>query len=174
MCQGVVESHGGRIALLDTPGGGAMFEVVFPARRAGPPDKPATEPAPPPKARSGRILVVDDEPEMALMLAEILQRVGHQVETAGDGQEALERLGRQRFDLVLSDLRMPKLDGPGLYKAVAEQHLDQLGRLMFITDDTLAPHVTAFLAQTPVNYIEKPLNPRAVQEAVEKALAASA
>jgi hypothetical protein len=42
---------------------------------------------------------------------------------------------------------------------------------MFITGDTLAPHVTAFLAQTPVNYIEKPLNPKAVQEAVERALA---
>jgi CheY-like chemotaxis protein len=125
----------------------------------------------PRKSRAGHILVVDDEPEMAQMLAEILQRVGHKVETAGDGQEALERLGRQTYDLVLSDLRMPNLDGPGLYNAVAEKHPDQLGRLMFITGDTLAPHVTAFLAQTPVNFIEKPLNPRAVQEAVERALA---
>jgi DNA-binding NtrC family response regulator len=107
---------------------------------------------------------------MAQMLAEILQRVGHKVETSADGQEALERLGRQSYDLVLSDLRMPNLDGPGLYKAVAERHPDQLGRMMFITGDTLTPHVTAFLQQNPVNYIEKPLNPKAVQEAVERAL----
>jgi len=174
MCQGVVESHGGRIAHEDTPGGGATFVVNFPVRRVGFSDAPTPEPIAAPKSRSGHILVVDDEPEMAQMLAEILQRVGHKVETAGDGQEALERLAQQHYDLVLSDLRMPNLDGPGLYKAVAEQHPDQLDRLMFITGDTLAPHVTAFLAQTPVNYIEKPLNPRAVQEAVERALAAVA
>lgn len=174
MCVGVVESHGGRIALQETPGGGATFVVTFPARRAAASEAPAPETAAAPKTRSGRILVVDDEPEMAQMLAEILQRVGHKVETAGDGQEALDRLARRRYDLVLSDLRMPILDGPGLYKAVAERHPEQLARLMFITGDTLAPHVTAFLAQTPVNYIEKPLNPRAVQEAVERALAAAA
>ncbi|HEX2116169.1 MAG TPA: PAS-domain containing protein [Alphaproteobacteria bacterium] len=171
MCQGVVESHGGRVMLQDTPGGGATFVVTFPARRAAATESPAPETAAMRKSRSGRILVVDDEPEMAQMLAEILQRVGHEVETAGDGQEALERLARQSYDLVLSDLRMPNLDGPGLYNAVAEKHPDQLRRLMFITGDTLAPHVTAFLAQTPVNFIEKPLNPRAVQEAVERALA---
>jgi PAS domain S-box-containing protein len=169
MCQGVVESHGGRIALQDTPGGGATFVVTFPVRRPRA-DATAAEPIMLPKARSGRILVVDDEPEMAQMLAEILQRVGHKVETAGDGQEALACLERQSYDLVLSDLRMPNLDGPGLYKAVAERHPDQLGRMMFITGDTLTPHVTAFLQQNPVNYIEKPLNPRAVQEAVERAL----
>jgi CheY-like chemotaxis protein len=171
MCVGVVESHGGRIALEETSGGGATFVVTFPARRAAATDGPASEPTVAPRSRNARILVVDDEPEMAQMLAEILQRVGHNVETAGDGQEALERLGSQSYDLVLSDLRMPNLDGPGLYKAVAERHPDQLDRLMFITGDTLAPHVTAFLAQTPVNYIEKPLNPKAVQEAVERALA---
>jgi PAS domain S-box-containing protein len=171
MCQGVVESHGGRIAHHDTPGGGATFVVTFPARRAAAVESPVPEAASPRKTRSGVILVVDDEPEMAQMLAEILQRVGHKVETAGDGQEALDRLSRRTYDLVLSDLRMPNLDGPGLYNAVAEKHPDQLARLMFITGDTLAPHVTAFLAQTPVNFIEKPLNPKAVQEAVERALA---
>jgi PAS domain S-box-containing protein len=171
MCQGVVESHGGRIGLEDTPGGGATFVVAFPVKRAGFSDMPVPEVAAPPPGRSARILVVDDEPEMAQMLAEILQRVGHTVDTAADGEAALKRLDRQTYDLVLSDLRMPNLDGPGLYKAVAERHPEQLGRLMFITGDTLAPHVTAFLAQNPVNYIEKPLNPRAVQEAVERALA---
>lgn len=121
--------------------------------------------------RAPRILVVDDEPEMAQMLAEILERVGHTVETVGDGQEALDRLTSGSYDLILSDLRMPILDGPGLYNAIAERHPDLLARLMFITGDTLAPHVTTFLAQTPVNFIEKPLNPKAVQEAVERALA---
>jgi CheY-like chemotaxis protein len=124
-----------------------------------------------PPTIGGRILVVDDEPEMAQMLAEILERVGHSVQTAGDGQQALDRLANDQFDLILSDLRMPVLDGPGFYQAVAKRHPELLRRLMFITGDTLAPHVTTFLAQTPVNCIEKPLNPKAVQEAVDRVLA---
>lgn len=171
MCQGVVESHGGRIALHDTRGGGATFTVTFPARTAGAATVPSSPPAASARLTSASILVVDDEPEMAQMLAEILERVGHTVETAGDGQEALDRLMSGSYDLILSDLRMPILDGPGLYNAIAERHPDLLARLIFITGDTLAPHVTTFLAQTPVNFIEKPLNPKAVQEAVERALA---
>jgi PAS domain S-box-containing protein len=170
MCQGVVESHGGRIAIDDTPGGGATFVVTFPSRAAVMAAQNATAPLPATAQSGGRILVVDDEPEMAQMLAEILERVGHSVQTAGDGQQALDRLGGENFDLILSDLRMPVLDGPGLYQAIARRHPDLVRRLMFITGDTLAPHVTTFLAQTPVNCIEKPLNPKAVQEAVERVL----
>ena len=171
MCQGVVESHGGRISIEDTPGGGATFVVAFPSRAAVVAAKNAAAERAPAPAEGGRILVVDDEPEMAQMLAEILERVGHSVQTAGDGQQALDRLADDKFDLILSDLRMPVLDGPGFYQAVAKRHPELLRRLMFITGDTLAPHVTAFLSQTPVNCIEKPLNPKAVQEAVERVLA---
>ena len=60
---------------------------------------------------------------------------------------------------------------PGFYQAVAKRHPELLRRLMFITGDTLAPHVTAFLSETTVNCIEKPLNPKAVQEAVDRVLA---
>jgi nitrogen-specific signal transduction histidine kinase/CheY-like chemotaxis protein len=171
MCQGVVESHGGRIGIEDTPGGGATFVVAFPSRAAVMAAKNAAAQSSVTPFTGGRILVVDDEPEMAQMLAEILERVGHSVQTAGDGQQALDRLADGTFDLILSDLRMPVLDGPGLYQAVAKRHPELLRRLMFITGDTLAPHVTAFLTQTPVNCIEKPLNPKAVQEAVERVLA---
>jgi PAS domain S-box-containing protein len=173
MCQGVVESHGGRIAVEDTPGGGATFVVAFPSRAAVMAVKNAAARPVATPPMGGRILVVDDEPEMAQMLAEILERVGHSVQTAADGQQALDRLADDKFDLILSDLRMPVLDGPALYQAVAKQHPELLRRLMFITGDTLAPHVTAFLSQTPVNCIEKPLNPKAVQEAVERVLAST-
>ena len=60
---------------------------------------------------SARILVVDDEEDLRLGLAETLQGEGHQVETAGDGWKALEQARTARFDLALVDLKMPGPDG---------------------------------------------------------------
>ncbi len=59
----------------------------------------------------GRILAVDDEPELAAMLARMLHKDGHHVEVCGDGGEALAQLERERFDLLLTDVSMPGMDG---------------------------------------------------------------
>ncbi len=70
----------------------------------------------------GRILVVDDEEGVRSFLAECLELDGHQIEEAADGQQALERLRSRGFDLVLTDLRMPGMDGMQLLEKVqAEQ-----------------------------------------------------
>ncbi len=70
----------------------------------------------------GRILVVDDEEGVRSFLAESLEMDGHHVEEAANGQEALERLRSRSFDLVLTDLRMPGMDGLELLqKVLAEQ-----------------------------------------------------
>jgi two-component system response regulator AtoC len=67
-----------------------------------------------------RILIVDDEEEMALLLKTSLSRLtnGHQVETAGSGEEALTKMAGQAFDLVITDLRMPGMDGLELIERV--------------------------------------------------------
>ena len=62
-----------------------------------------------------RVLVVDDEKEIAALLADLLALDGHRVATASDGLAALDLLEHQEYDLILSDVRMPVLDGPGLY-----------------------------------------------------------
>ncbi|MBW2393835.1 MAG: response regulator [Deltaproteobacteria bacterium] len=69
-----------------------------------------------------RILVADDDGGIARSLKEILTRDGCQVTTAGDGREALAALGEAKFDLVLSDVVMPNMDGYELFKAIQEQH----------------------------------------------------
>ncbi|HEU5395322.1 MAG TPA: response regulator, partial [Candidatus Methylomirabilis sp.] len=65
-----------------------------------------------------RILVVDDEPDMVETVARILTRLGHESVTATDGRAALEALERDRPDLVLTDLRMPGMDGLTLIRQV--------------------------------------------------------
>lgn len=170
MCQSVVEAHGGKLAITDTPGGGATFTAVLPVRRKKVAAVRAAIEAAPVEANGASILIVDDEVEMAQTLCEILETRGHRVEIVENGRLALDRLGKQRYDLVLSDLRMPVLDGPGLYRAVAKDFPEMLERMILVTGDTLAPHVNAFLKETRVTCIEKPLNPAAVLTLVARRL----
>lgn len=107
-----------------------------------------------------RLLIVDDDPEIALTLAEMLEPDGHAIDIAGNGAEALERLAGQSFDLIISDLRMPELDGPGLYRELAARYPDMLDRIFFVTGDTLGSGVRDFLEETGAPVVEKPFEPR--------------
>jgi two-component system NtrC family sensor kinase len=168
LCLASIAAHGGSIAVEETPGGGATFVVELPLRSAGPAagsrkaDQERT-----PMARR-RILVVDDEAEIAATLAEMLQDAGHWVETAENGRQALDRLAAGAFDLILSDLRMPVMDGPELYRALRARHPTLLGRIAFITGDTLSPQIREFLASTGVPSIEKPFTIEAVRGLVAR------
>jgi DNA-binding NtrC family response regulator len=73
-------------------------------------------------SRRASILIVDDEPGISL-LAEILAEDDHRVETAYNGMAALDKLRDGTYDLIISDLRMPHLDGPGLYREVARRQI---------------------------------------------------
>ena len=65
-----------------------------------------------------KILVVDDEQSLREVLSIMLKRAGYAVTSATDGEEAIELLHREIFDLVITDLRMPKIDGMEVLKAV--------------------------------------------------------
>jgi CheY-like chemotaxis protein len=93
------------------------------------------------------VLVVDDEPGILSGLTRLLQRDGHIVETAIDGQAALARLREDNYDLILCDLRMPALDGQTLYGLLQRQHPTLCQRFIFLTGDTLGVDSQAFLAR---------------------------
>jgi two-component system, OmpR family, response regulator MprA len=69
-----------------------------------------------------RILLVDDEPGIRLTLSAILSMKGYEVETAVDGVDALEHLSRKKPDVVISDLRMPRMDGFELLSTIRRKH----------------------------------------------------
>ena len=69
------------------------------------------------------ILIVDDEERMRHLLSIMLTRKGHRVEQAGDGVEALEMIESTPFDMVITDIKMPRLDGTGLLKRVMEMDI---------------------------------------------------
>jgi CheY-like chemotaxis protein len=113
---------------------------------------------------------VDDEPGIASALAHLLRRDGHTVDTAANGQMALTKLRTQAYDLILCDLRMPELDGPGLYHALQQQHPHLLQRVIFLTGDTLSEEARTFLAQTEVPRLSKPFRAAEVRQLVQQVL----
>ena len=158
LCRGIVEGHGGTLRLDSTPGGGAVFTVELPVVAA--PADDATEPAAVARAlRPGsRILLVDDEPDVAGVLADLLRAGQAQVETASDGRAALEKLAQAEYDLILCDVRMPGLDGPDLYRSLSLTRPELLSRFVFLTGDTLNPESRDFVRQTGAPCLGKPFD----------------
>ena len=77
----------------------------------------------------------------------------------GSGREALARLDGREVDLILSDLRMPGLDGPGLYRRLRADAPALARRMVFVTGDVLAPETNAFLDEAGLPVLEKPIDP---------------
>jgi len=95
---------------------------------------------------------------------------GHQVETAPDGDIALRKLEERRYDLVLSDVRMPGLDGPGLYRALERRHPQLVRRFIFFTGDALSPETRQLVEETRILAMSKPFDADAVRQVVRRAL----
>lgn len=107
---------------------------------------------------SGRLLIIDDEAALRRSLARILQGAGHEVTTAGSGQEGLLFVSQQTFDLVLLDIRMPDMNGLEVLDALHSKFPD-LPVLLFTAQPDMNSAVEA-LRRGAIDYLLKPLNPQ--------------
>jgi PAS domain S-box-containing protein len=164
---GLVEAHGGRLELVDAPGGGACFRVTLDtaAAAASPGEAPAGAPAP---ERKGLALIVDDEPDVAEVLEILAARAGYSVDVAANGREAIERLAGKDYDVILSDLRMPQLDGPALYAWLEREKPHLTSRIAFVTGDTLGDAASRFLKRCGRPVLEKPFSRNNVRALLEE------
>ena len=121
----------------------------------------------------GRVLVVDDEPEIAELVAEHLRRDGLTVEVVASGRKALLRLQSEPFDVVVSDLRMPDLDGPSLVAALRQHHPELARRVVLITGDALGAELNEAIRDADLPILEKPLDIDALRGQVRRLLAAA-
>ena len=125
------------------------------------------EPPLPPRA-----LVVEDELRVAQLVAEVLEAEGYEVDTAANRLLALEKIEAHAYDLIVSDLRMPELDGRGLYRELERRQPTLLSRLLFVSGATDQPEYRNFLAETAVPVLAKPFALVDLQQVIRRVLAA--
>lgn len=128
----LVQMHGGRVeAFSSGPGCGSEFVVSLPYVHARPAERPLSE-QPLDHARALRVLVVDDEQDAALTLADLLDSYGHQTRVAYDGRSAVAIARRFEPDVVLLDLGLPDIDGYAVAKQI-RAHASAPVRLIAVT-----------------------------------------
>ena len=166
LCHRIIEAHGGSIELESRHGAGAAFAIRLPVADREQVSRPKLEAG---EKRTGgyQVLVVDDEFDVGQIISDVLGHGGHSVEVAQSGRVALEKIKRQRYDVVLSDIRMPGMDGPSLYQAIQDTRPEQIEGLAFITGDTLSPRVKEFLDASQRPYLEKPIAPADIRDLVD-------
>ncbi|HKU63016.1 MAG TPA: ATP-binding protein [Gemmatimonadales bacterium] len=154
--QGIVREHGGRIMLATEEGRGSTFTVQLPL--ATRPTAPTEDVRPGAPARRLKVLVVDDEPHILHYMRATLEAWGHIPVVASDGEEALALVGGDEFDLLISDLRMPRLGGREFYEELVRRRPAQAARLVFSTGDTVRGDTLAFLESLDRPYLHKPFS----------------
>lgn len=156
----LARSHGGELVLeANSALGGACFRLSLPISGVAAPDTtPGELHAAPGEAVQARVLVVDDEPELAALMREMLEGAGYEVATAESGAVALEMLALARFDAIVSDLRMPDMDGAALWREVSARQPRLARAMLFVTGDTLSPDARAFLRSAHCDSLDKPFS----------------
>jgi two-component system, cell cycle sensor histidine kinase and response regulator CckA len=119
-----------------------------------------------------RVLVVDDDHDLAELLREVLTYENCEVEVAGNGMEAMDRLRTGEYDAILCDMMMPRLDGEALYNEVARDFPHLSNRFLFITGQTSHKAGFSDLVTRAGNcVIEKPFDIQALRAAIRETLA---
>ncbi|NLG29140.1 MAG: response regulator, partial [Chloroflexi bacterium] len=162
ICFGIVSEHGGRIWAQSEPGHGASFFVELPlaGHTANAVDAPSVVTA---RVPGKLVLVVDDEKDVAQFVQRLLTADGHRVVLARSGEAAFRAIDRlaadgHRFDVLVSDIKMPGVGGAGLYEQLSQRDPELAAHTLFITGDTTNPDTLSFLASVPQPSLEKPFD----------------
>ena len=115
--------------------------------------------------------MVEDEPTVARLVGDLLEDEGLQVDVLLDGREALERAGRESYDLVICDMKMPGLDGQHFYKSLASTGNPLRKKFLFVTGDTVAAQAHEFLERYHLPHVAKPFRVEELTEKVRHVLA---
>jgi signal transduction histidine kinase len=169
----IVQEHGGRIRLESRPNAGASFYVEMPvtgARLSSAPVARVRLDGAASAVAGASILVVEDEAKLASAVVDALRDAGYVVEHAPDGEEALASIERQSFDLVICDLKMPRLDGKAFYRMLADASPALAKRVIFVTGDVAGTDAETFLQESGCRWLEKPFRLGDLLRAVREGL----
>ncbi len=155
----IIQEHGGRIRLESKVSSGASFYIELPVTgaklRAGAARRGRIEPAVQ-GVPGASVLVVEDETALANAVTDALRDSGYAVEYAADGGDALEKVRAHTFDVVICDLKMPRVDGKTFYRTLAATAPDLSKRVIFVTGDVAGTDAETFLKQSGCRWLAKP------------------
>jgi two-component system NtrC family sensor kinase len=158
----IAQEHGGRIRVAPHDPGGASFFLELPVVGANmhlPHPAPASEALPAVPAGT-RALVVEDEVALGEAVADALTDAGFEVDRAGDGAEALARLDGRHYDVIICDLKMPRVDGMAFFAEVSARMPQIARRIVFVTGDVAGTAAEAFLEESGCRWVPKPFRLR--------------
>ncbi|ATB31762.1 hybrid sensor histidine kinase/response regulator [Melittangium boletus DSM 14713] len=172
ICHNLITAMGGELHVQSDLGRGTTFQVLLPSSRAEITpemvEAPLRDFAGGPR---GRVLVIDDEPLLCSAVERILSP-HHDVEFTTLAAEVLPRLeAGERFDLILCDLMMPRMNGMDFHAALHRLRPELTGRVIFLTGGAFTPQAKSFLERVPNRRVEKPFNARALLEVTREVLA---
>jgi len=123
-----------------------------------------------PTIAGASILVVEDETQLASAVTEALRDAGYIVQHAADGEEGLQRVHAEPFDLVICDLKMPRMDGKSFYRAVSSAVPTLTKRVIFVTGDVAGTEAEEFLVESGCRWLAKPFRLGDLLRAVREGL----
>jgi two-component system NtrC family sensor kinase len=167
----IAEEHGGSLRVESSAAGGASFFLELPTGGTS-----VVAPAPtldlaPGAGAGAHVLLVEDEAALAAAVSEGMRDAGFLVTEARDGEEGLARLGERAFDLVVCDLRMPRMDGPAFYRAMAAATPALARRVIFVTGDVAGTEAERFLEESGCRWLAKPFRLSELLRTVREVLA---
>lgn len=155
----VINAHDGSLTLENCEDGGALFRVTLPVHDPRTSKNTVAQSENDQSTAGKRILVVDDEENLSQMLSDIFANAGFLVAQAAGGNEALQLCKDCNFDVIITDMRMPDMDGKAFFDALTHRYPDLAKRMIFLTGDNMNADVSAFISRTGRPHLEKPIAP---------------
>jgi PAS domain S-box-containing protein len=175
ICYTIVNQHGGKIYARSQLRKGATFFVELPIVTQAEQLKMAEPAAEVSKTLSrARILVVDDDTIVQEFLTEMLGEEGHEVEIIANGDDALERLKSEDYDVILLDIKLPGMSGIELYEYMQNNLESSAKKVVFITGDVMGQETMDFLSRTTAPYIPKPFDTEQLKNDIDRILSQKA
>jgi len=108
------------------------------------------------KATNTRVLVIDDDDDLRALVVRVVQQAGYAVDSASDGQAGLDRLEEQTYDVIVCDLRMPRMDGVTFYREVERRNPAAARRIVLMTAHVRSDEYMDFLRGVHAPVLNKP------------------
>jgi two-component system NtrC family sensor kinase len=172
ICFGIVKEHAGQIWAESQIGVGTQVYVALPIRSLPVTLDAPGEAVPPVEVldQSYRVLVVDDEEPVLRLLTRLLHDLGHQVVAVTSGAAALEAAATQQFDLLLTDVKMPEMDGFALVEALRQRDAALAEQVIYITGDTLSALTREQMERGEAIFLVKPFAIAQLEETLQRLL----